>query len=105
MLAANLFIKEASRSAAGSAPVAVQFRVEVGAGDGNDVDRCSDPGGFEDVAGAVDGAEVDGDVAGEADDVTGLPLLPGHGRAGGSLAGGVVRGGETGLSHHVGGQT
>src|SRR5664279_4057130 len=81
----NLFICYASRSAAecpSSAPVAVQFGVVVGAGEGDDVDRCADPGGFQDVAGAVDGAEVDGDVAGEADDVPGLPLLPGDWGAG-----------------------
>src|SRR5664279_5004221 len=103
----NLFICYASRSAAecpSSAPVAVQFGVVVGAGEGDDVDRCADPGGFQDVAGAVDGAEVDGDVAGEADDVAGLSLVPRDGDAAGTLAAGVVRGAEPGLGHDVGGE-
>ena len=48
----------------------MELRVVVGAGQRYDVDGGADPGGFQDVAGAVDGAEVDRDVAGETDDVT-----------------------------------
>src|SRR5664279_3188643 len=57
-------------------PVAVELVVVVGAGEWDDVDGCADPGRFEDVPLAVDGAEVDRDVAGEADDVAGLSLVP-----------------------------
>jgi hypothetical protein len=54
-----------------SGPVAVKLVVVVvTSGEWYDVDRCSDPGGFQDVSLAIDGAEVDGHVAGEPDDVT-----------------------------------
>ena len=51
----------------------MQLGVVVGAGEWYDVDRCADPGGFQDVAGAVDGAEVDGDVAGKPTMSPGCP--------------------------------
>lgn len=54
----------------------------VGAGERDDVDGCADPGRLEDVPGSVDGAEVDGHVEGEADDVPRLPLVPGDAGAG-----------------------
>ena len=50
----------------------MELVVVVGSGERDDVDGCADPGGFEDVPLAVDGAEVDRDVSGEADDVAGL---------------------------------
>ena len=55
----------------GGLVVAEHHRVVVGSGQRHDVDRGADPGGFQDVGGAVVGAEVDRDMAGEADDVAG----------------------------------
>src|SRR5664279_899872 len=86
-------------------PVAVELVVVVGAGERDDVDGCADPGGFEDVPLAVDGAEVDRDVSGEADDVAGLSLVPRDGDAAGSLGAGVVGGLEACLGHDVAGET
>src|SRR5664280_2874336 len=86
-------------------PVAVELVVVVGAGERDGVDGCADPGRFEDVPLPGDGAEVDRDVAGEADDVAGLSLVPRDGDAAGALGAGVVGGVEACLGHDVGGET
>ena len=65
-----------------SGPVPPQDGVPVGAGQRDDVDGDADPGGFEDVRVSADGPEVDRDVAGEADDVAGLTLVPEYGTLG-----------------------
>src|SRR5689334_9522824 len=59
-----------------STPVPVQLRVVIAPGERNDVDRCADPGGFENVRGSVDVAQVDRDVARESDNVAGKALVP-----------------------------
>ena len=54
----------------------MKLLIEGTSGDWDDVDGGADPGGFEDVPGAIDRAEIDGHVAGEAYDVPRLALFP-----------------------------
>src|SRR6478609_2106472 len=54
-----------------SGPVPPQDGVPVGAGQRDHVDGDAHPGGFEDVGRSADQPEVDGDVAGEPDEVAG----------------------------------
>jgi hypothetical protein len=49
----------------------VQLRIVIAPGERDDVDRCADPGSFENVRGSVDFAEIDRHVAREADEVAG----------------------------------
>src|SRR6478672_6701493 len=54
-----------------SGPVPVQLRIVIAPGERDDVDGCADPGSFENVRVSVDFAQIDRDVAREADDVAG----------------------------------
>ena len=63
----------------------MQLRIVIAPGERDDVDRCADPGSFENVRGSVDFAQIDRDVARESDDVAGLTLIPGYRGAAGSL--------------------
>jgi hypothetical protein len=85
-------------------PIPIHIGVVVVAGEWHHVDWDADLAGFEDVC-AVDAAEVEGDVPGEADEVTGLSLIPGDGVGGVPLGGGVGPGvGGSGGEQHVSGE-
>ena len=58
-------------------PESVHLRVGITAGQFHDVHGCADGRRFEDVPDAVHRTQVDRDVSGEPDDVTGQCAVPG----------------------------